>query len=68
MNPSEFTPIEYAALRDQAVRRAHELRREAIVQGWNAVFAALRRLASLGGRASRPVASSASTGSASMRR
>jgi hypothetical protein len=68
MNPSSLTPIEYAALREHALRRAHEMRREAIIDVWNALFAVLRRLVSLGGRASRSVASSAPMGSASMRR
>jgi hypothetical protein len=44
MNPSTLTPTERAALREQAVRRAHELRREAIVEGWNVLLAALRRV------------------------
>jgi hypothetical protein len=44
MNPSSLTPIEYAALRDRALRRAHELRRQAITDAWNAAFSALRRL------------------------
>jgi hypothetical protein len=44
MNPSSLTPIEYAALRDRALRQAHELRRQAITDTWNAAFSALRRL------------------------
>ncbi|MGM9491844.1 RSP_7527 family protein [Ideonella sp. YS5] len=46
MNPSILTLAERAVLRDQALRRAHELRSQAIVDGWNAVFAALRGLTS----------------------
>jgi hypothetical protein len=34
-------------LRRQALARAHVLRREALRQGWDAVEAALRRLAAL---------------------
>jgi hypothetical protein len=47
MNPSSFTPDDRAALYEQAVRRAHELRRQAIVDAWNALFRLLRRLANL---------------------
>ena len=48
MNPSTLTPAERAALREQALRRAHELRSQAIVGGWNALFAALHRAVSRG--------------------
>jgi hypothetical protein len=43
MNHPALTPAERAALREEALRRAHELRRQAIVDGWNALFRLLRR-------------------------
>jgi hypothetical protein len=45
MNHPVLTPAERATLREEALRRAHELRRQAIVDGWNTLFRLLRRLA-----------------------
>ena len=39
------TRTDYRTLREQAIRRANELRREAIVHAWDALFAALSRIA-----------------------
>jgi len=45
MNYRSLSPTEQSALRDAALRRAHELRRQAIADAWTALFGLLRRLA-----------------------
>lgn len=44
MNYRSLSPTEQAALRDAALRRAHELRGQAIADAWAALFGLLRRL------------------------
>ena len=50
MDYLSLTPAEQAVLRDTALRRAHELRRQAIADAWATLFAALRRPAAAGPR------------------
>ena len=44
MNPSDLSSAELARLHDEALQRAHELRRQAIVDAWDALFRFVRRL------------------------
>jgi hypothetical protein len=43
MDYSALTPLKQAAWREMALRRAHELRRQAIADAWNALVRLLRR-------------------------
>jgi hypothetical protein len=43
MDYLSLSPIEQAALREAALRRAHELRRQAIADAWSALARWLRR-------------------------